>query len=117
MVGTSWCWKTFSFGSTNGLDYGFPICFFPQRPDGVSASGCCQRSTGTGHDLNSLFEESAGTVRLLSRFTGRIPEPDALATSIGVGRLVLSGALLAAPTASVRILGVDSASAKRMAFL
>jgi hypothetical protein len=53
----------------------------------------------------------------LSRFTGRTPEPEALATSIGVGRLVLSGALFAAPTASARVLGVDSASAKRMAFL
>ena len=40
-----------------------------------------------------------------------------MATGFGVGRLVLSGALLAAPTGSVRLLGVDSASAKRMAFL
>jgi hypothetical protein len=31
--------------------------------------------------------------------------------------LVLSGGLLVAPTASVRLLGVDAASAKRMAFL
>jgi hypothetical protein len=40
-----------------------------------------------------------------------------VATGIGVGRVVFSGALFAAPTASVRMLGVDSASAKRMTFL
>jgi hypothetical protein len=56
-------------------------------------------------------------VPVLSVSARRIPDADTMATGFGVGRLVLSGALLAAPTGSVRLLGVDSASAKRMAFL
>lgn len=47
----------------------------------------------------------------------RLLAPDVLARSIGLGRLVLGGALLAAPVASTRILGVDTATAKRVTFL
>ena len=53
----------------------------------------------------------------MSTFARRFPDAATLAAGIGTGRLVLSGALFAAPTASVRMLGVDSASAKRMTFL
>jgi hypothetical protein len=49
--------------------------------------------------------------------TRRFPGPDALARSIGVGRVVLGGGFLLAPALSTRILGVDSATAKRVTFL
>jgi hypothetical protein len=45
------------------------------------------------------------------------PDPRPLALLIGSGRLALGGAFLAAPVAAVRVLGVDSATAKRIAFL
>jgi hypothetical protein len=43
--------------------------------------------------------------------------PQQVARSIGVGRLVVGGTFLVAPKLSVRILGVDSGTAKRMTFL
>jgi hypothetical protein len=46
-----------------------------------------------------------------------MPGAEAIAAGMGIGRLVLGGGLLAAPTTAARLLGVDSASAKRMAFL
>jgi hypothetical protein len=47
----------------------------------------------------------------------RTPAPGRVATLIGLGRLGIGAAFLADPVSSVRILGVDSASAKRMTFL
>jgi hypothetical protein len=44
-------------------------------------------------------------------------EPRALARIIGTGRVLLGGAFLAAPVASTRALGLDSATAKRVSFL
>ena len=111
--------ENFSFGPTNGLDYGFPICFFPQTSQpGVGLRWLpAEHGFGTRNGLILIFEESAGMVPVLSTSARRIPEADTVATGFGVGRLVLSGALFAAPTTSVRMLGVDSASAKRMVFL
>lgn len=50
-------------------------------------------------------------------FARRLLAPRALARSIGIGRLVLGGGFLLAPVASTRVLGVDSATAKRVTFL
>lgn len=47
----------------------------------------------------------------------RLLTPDALARSIGVGRLVLGGSFLVAPVTATRVLGVDTATAKRVSFL
>ena len=44
-------------------------------------------------------------------------EPRALAGCIGTGRVLLGSAFLAAPVASTRALGLDSATAKRVSFL
>jgi hypothetical protein len=44
-------------------------------------------------------------------------EPRTLARLIGTGRVLLGGAFLAAPVASTRALGLDSATAKRVSFL
>lgn len=43
--------------------------------------------------------------------------PKALARSIGVGRVLAGGGFLLAPVASTRILGLDTATAKRVSFL
>ncbi|MEO8889029.1 MAG: hypothetical protein ABI429_07030 [Jatrophihabitantaceae bacterium] len=43
--------------------------------------------------------------------------PRAIARSIGVGRVLLGGGFLLAPVASTRLLGVDTATAKRVSFL
>ena len=45
------------------------------------------------------------------------PAPGRVATAVGLARLGIGAAFLADPVSSVRILGVDSASAKRMTFL
>jgi hypothetical protein len=47
----------------------------------------------------------------------RLPRADAVAAALGAGRLAVGVAFLAAPHASVRILGVDTATAKRMTVL
>lgn len=44
-------------------------------------------------------------------------DPDALARSIGVTRVLVGAGLFLAPTTAVRMLGVDSGTAKRMTFL
>ncbi len=43
--------------------------------------------------------------------------PKALARSIGLGRMIAGGGFLLAPVASTRILGLDTATAKRVSFL
>lgn len=48
---------------------------------------------------------------------GLVPSAQQVATGIGLGRVLIGATFLAAPRLSVRLLGVDSASAKRMAFL
>ena len=45
------------------------------------------------------------------------PAPGRVAAAIGLGRLGIGIAFLADPVSSVRVLGVDSATAKRMTFL
>lgn len=47
----------------------------------------------------------------------RLLDPSGLARSIGVGRLLLGGGFLLAPVTATRVLGVDTATAKRVAFL
>ena len=46
-----------------------------------------------------------------------IPEPDAMAFQLAAGRTVAGGAMLALPVLSARLLGTDSATAKRVAWL
>lgn len=53
----------------------------------------------------------------MSTIGRRLPGAGAVSTAIGAGRVLLGVAFFASPTAAVRVLGVDSASAKRMAFL
>lgn len=59
------------------------------------------------------FEANGESVPPSGAFAG----PRSLAVAIGAGRLAIGAAFLAAPVASVRVLGVDTATAKRMSFL
>ena len=47
----------------------------------------------------------------------RIPEPDAMAFQLCAGRTAAGGAMLALPVLSARLLGADSATAKRVSWL
>lgn len=47
----------------------------------------------------------------------RIPEADALAVQLSVGRTAAGAAILALPVLSARLLGADSATAKRVSWL
>jgi hypothetical protein len=47
----------------------------------------------------------------------RIPSPRTLSVALGAGRTALGGAFLVAPQFSVRILGLDSATAARVSWL
>jgi hypothetical protein len=60
-----------------------------------------------------IYVAEPDSVPRLTRFLA----PDAIARSIGLGRLVLGGGFLVAPVASTRVLGVDTATAKRVTFL
>jgi hypothetical protein len=53
----------------------------------------------------------------MTRFLGESLSAGALARLIGVGRVTIGVAFLAAPVASVRILGLDATTAKRITFL
>lgn len=53
----------------------------------------------------------------LDRQQFAIPEPEALALQLALGRTVAGTALLAAPVLGLRLLGADSATSKRVAFL
>jgi hypothetical protein len=55
--------------------------------------------------------------RSVPRVLRLLPSPQTIAVGIGVGRLVVGGGFLAAPVVSTRVLGLDSATAKRVAFL
>jgi hypothetical protein len=44
-------------------------------------------------------------------------QPSTLANLFGLGRLAIRGAFMVSPVMSVRVLGVDTATAKRMTFL
>jgi hypothetical protein len=46
-----------------------------------------------------------------------LPTPQSIALGIGMGRLVVGGTFLIAPVLSVRVLGMDTATAKRITFL
>src|SRR6478672_12278158 len=60
------------------------------------------------------YEAHADSVSVVRKF---LPSARTVATGIGLGRVAIGAAFLAAPTVSVRILGVSNATAKRMAFL
>ena len=60
------------------------------------------------------YESHGDSVSSVRKF---LPSARTIATGIGVGRVLIGTVFLAAPTVSVRMLGVDSASAKRMTFL
>src|SRR4051812_11017013 len=47
----------------------------------------------------------------------RLPEPDAMAFQLAVGRTAAGAAILALPVLSARLLGADAATAKRVAWL
>jgi hypothetical protein len=51
------------------------------------------------------------------RFMSRLPTSRDVALTLGAGRCLLGAAFLAAPVFSVRVLGVDTASAKRVTFV
>ena len=64
--------------------------------------------------VTKQYASAAGSV---PGVTGSIVTPQNVALGIGVGRLVIGSTFLLVPRFSVRVLGVDSASAKRMSFL
>ena len=59
------------------------------------------------------YESSAGSVPFLRRLL----RPSNLARAIGLGRIAAGGGLLAAPVAAVRVLGMDTSTAKRVTHL
>lgn len=64
--------------------------------------------------VTNNYEAQADPVPSARRF---IPSARTIATGIGLGRVAIGTAFLAAPALSVRILGVSNATAKRMTFL
>ncbi|MGH8860124.1 MAG: hypothetical protein ACRDVG_02625 [Jatrophihabitantaceae bacterium] len=66
---------------------------------------------------NAAIDMYARTRETVSYRPESVPRAHITARAIGVGRLVLGATFLAAPRFSVRVLGVDSATAKRMTFL
>lgn len=64
--------------------------------------------------VTEYYEQIGSSVSFLSKVT---LTPENVVVGIGVGRLVLSGAMLAAPGLSLRILGTDTATAKRVTHL
>jgi hypothetical protein len=79
--------------------------YFPRRRPRVhAATGAVIRSYGA--QLGSVPE--LGTL---------LPSPQSVVLGFGVGRLVLGGAFLLAPVVSTRVLGLDTATAKRVTFL
>jgi hypothetical protein len=60
------------------------------------------------------YESAGDSVSSPSRF---LPTPEQVRVGTGIARIVIGATFLAAPALSVRILGVDSATAKRMRFL
>jgi hypothetical protein len=47
----------------------------------------------------------------------RLPDPDSMARQIAAGRAVIAAAILAAPVASARLMGTDTATAQRVVWL
>jgi hypothetical protein len=68
------------------------------------------RKTSVATEIDVAGPDSVPALR-------RLLAPDAIARSIGLGRLLLGGGFLIAPVASTRVLGVDTATAKRVSFL
>jgi hypothetical protein len=66
---------------------------------------------------NAVTKKDAPSTGSVASLPGSIADPQDIAVAIGVGRIVIGTTFLLAPRFSVRILGVDAASAKRMAFL
>lgn len=75
-----------------------------RRPRLRTPSGAVIRSYGA----------QLGTVPELGRF---LPTPQSVVLGFGIGRVALGTAFLVAPVASTRVLGLDSATAKRVTFL
>jgi hypothetical protein len=72
------------------------------------------RSRPSHRAVTGLYVTGADSVPL---FRGLFPGPETIALSIGVGRVVIGAVFLAAPVVSVRMLGMDTATAKRITFL
>ncbi len=53
----------------------------------------------------------------LSAWLGNLARPDAVAFGLALGRVGIGAVFLAAPVLSVRVLGVDTATARRIRFL
>ncbi|HEY8301867.1 MAG TPA: hypothetical protein VIG48_08205 [Jatrophihabitans sp.] len=64
--------------------------------------------------LTRKYAAEGGSVPAVARAT---LSPGRVAGAIGAGRVLLGAGFLLAPTVSVRVLGVDSGTAKRMRFL
>jgi len=66
---------------------------------------------------NAVTKEYARDAETVPPDSGSVAGPQAVALAIGVGRVVIGTTFLLAPRFSVRVLGVDAGSAKRMSFL
>ena len=66
---------------------------------------------------NAVTRDDARDAETVQPVTEPMSAPQAVALGIGAGRVVMGTTFLLAPRFSVRILGVDAASAKRMTFL
>ncbi len=64
--------------------------------------------------VTKTYERQARSVSAARKL---LPSAQRIVTGIGLGRVLIGATFLAAPTLSVRMLGVDTATAKRMAFL
>jgi hypothetical protein len=69
-----------------------------------------RRSTGSAVPAPPPSAEPSG-------FLSRIPKPRTVALAIGAGRTVLGTAFLLDPARSVRLMGVDAATANRMTWM
>ncbi len=67
--------------------------------------------------LDTVTKDYEAGAHLVSSGRKFLPSVQVVAAAIGFGRVAIGTAFLLAPTFSVRMLGVDSATAKRMAFL
>jgi hypothetical protein len=73
-----------------------------------------RRSGRTIGAVVSSYASEAGSVPNVGAL---LPSPQAVVVGFGVGRVALGAAFLAAPVLSTRMLGLDTATAKRVRFL
>ena len=67
--------------------------------------------------LTNRYAAGPDSVPLARERSHKRVSPAHIATLTGLGRLAIGGAFLADPVTSVRVLGLDTGSAKRMSFL